>query len=595
MADSSARVSRRARGARDSSRASRGRRRRAERPQSQRGHVFDRRLAAIAVAATVALLAIARGFVDRMGPTGWSWPVLTLCVVVSAGAARGLLGLRNVSEEDERRPPTRFAVAGWLVLLGAATLPNLHGLHIGFLADDFGLLSAAELADGPLDAVPTAPSMVFLRPVAQLLWWVGLHLWGGAPLGYHVLSVLLHAGNTALVYSLARRYTESMYGGAMAALLFAVHPVHVEATVWPAAQADLLCAGFCLSSMWCLEQCITAADGRRKHLALAGALAAFLLALLSKEVAVALPGVVFLRLVLAPGGRRWARAVGVSVAYALVVAAYLGVCFSVLGKYWIGGSGWSGPFPAAPLLVASEFFFPVHRDLFDSLLPLYLRLGALAVMAAGLIWWIRNLEFVNCKRLILYAGYLFVLTVPIWAAGIEIGADMANSRYAYLPTVGLALLFGEICARRSADRRQVSLASVATVLVAAMLSIWYVVPWRQAALLRNDLVVAGVRVVARLPDSPPPSGVFFTGVPFFHALGAPVFVEGGYGMALSRVLGKQVSVRAIEPTSTAFDMMSASDLLPGEYLVSWDSESLSMVVERTGARPAPEPVAGGLP
>jgi hypothetical protein len=552
------------------------------------------------VGVTVALLAIVRCSVDRMGPSGWSWQVLMLCVLAAAAAGRGLLGLRSEGEEQEGRPSTRLRAAVWLVLLGAATLPNLYGLQVGFLADDFGLLRAARLADGPLDAIRIAPLRVFHRPVSQVLWWVGLHLWNGSPLGYHLLSVLLHAGNTALLYVLARRYTGSVYGGAMAALLFAVHPLHVEATTWAAAQPDLLCTAFSLSSMWCVERYVTARHGSRARLALSGALAAFLLALWSKETAMALPGVVFLRLAMVPREKRWVRAVGVSVTYALALGVYLAARFSVLGTHWLGGYGtrlsfWHAVFPSTPLMLAGEFFFPVHRDLFGSLLAPYLRLAAIAVMAFGLLWWIRSLEFVSWRRLVVYAGYLFVPAIPVAAAGLIIGADMANSRYGYLPSVGPALLFGEICARRRAGGRRSGIVGAVTVLSAAVLSMWYVAPWRQAALLRDDLLAAGTRVVAGLPGSPPPSTVFIKDVPDFHRLGAPVLLEGSLAEQLPPLLDRQVAIEEVAPTAVALNVMAASDLRPGEYLVSWNAESGSMVIERAGARTVPEPAMGGPP
>ena len=596
MAGRSGRVGKAARKVGRLSRARRGRSGGPEQAQGQRGDIFDQRLAAIAAGVAVALLVLARYFVDRTGPTGWSWPVLLVCVLVAGAAGRALLGHRRVGEEQDVSPSTRVRAAVWLAVLGAATLPHLPGLQVGFLADDFGLLRAARLASGPLDAARLAPLQIFHRPVSQLVWWLGLEFWNGSPLGYHLFSVGLHAVNTALVYLLARRYMGNVYGGAMAALLFAVHPLHTEATLWAAAQPDLLCTAFSLSSMLGVEQYLAAPRGRRRQLALAGALGAFLLALWSKETAVALPGVVFLRLALESRDRRWMRALGVSAAYALPLGVYLAVRFFVLGENWLGAHGtklvfWTTALSSTPLMLTGEYFFPVHRELFRSLLSPYLWVAAVAVMAVGLLWWIRSLEFVSSHRLALYAGYVLLPAVPLSMAGLAIGVDMVNTRYAYLPSVGFALLFGEICARRRGTGGRSALVGVATILVAAALSVWYVVPWRQAALLRDDVLAASVRVVATLPDSPPPSTVFVQEVPRRH-LGAPVF-EACFGLALSPLLERPVSIQEIAPTSAALSVMSESDLLPGEYLVSWNDESRDMVVERAGSPPVSDSMTGG--
>lgn len=597
MPGRSARIPKAVREARSPSRARRGHTRKPERAQNQRGRVFDRRLAVVAAAVTVALLAAARYCIDPIGPVAWSWPLLMLCVIAAATAGRALLGHESAAEE-EGQPSRRFRAAIWLVLLGAATVPNLHGLGVGFLAEDLGLLRAARLAADPLDIARFLPLKIFYRPVSLFVWWLGLHLWDASPLGYHLLSVLLHAGNTALLYLLARRYVGSVVGGAMAALLFAVHPIHVEATTWLAAQPDLLCTAFVLSSMWLLEHYITS-RGRGKHLALAGALMAFLLALWSKETAAAILAVAFVRLVIIHDDRRWARAIGVSAAYALTMGIYLGVRFLVLGQHWLGGYGirlafWDAVLSPTPWLLTGQLLFPAHVSLFKPLLAPYLSLAALTLMAAGLLWWMRSLVFVSWQRLILYASYLLAPMFPVSTAGLIIGADMANSRYGYLPSIGLALLFGEICARQRGGWRRGRALGVVTVFVAAVLSVWYVMPWREAARLREHLLAEGVRVVASLPDSPPPSTVFFKGVPFSH-LGAAVFAKWCYAGDLSALLDGQVSVEDVESTAAAWNAMSASDLLPGEYLVSWNAESQTMVIERAGVHPVSEPVAGGPP
>jgi hypothetical protein len=522
-----------------------------------------------------------------------------LCVLVAAAAGRGLVGLRNVDEEREPRPSTRLMVGVWCVLLSAAIVPNLPSLSLGLLADDFGLLRAARLADNPLDAARLLPLRIFHRPVSLLVWWLGIHLWHGSPLGYHIFSVVLHAGNTALLYVLARRYTGSMYGGAMAALLFAVHPIHVEATVWISAQPDLLCTAFCLSSMWLLEQYVSAHGRHRKHFALAGAVAAFLLALWSKETAAALLGVILVRLAVISRDRRWGRAVGVAGAYTLVLAVYAASRLFLIREDWLGGYGTQlslqdAAFSPTPWLVTGQLLFPIHPNLFGAVLSPYLWVAAIAAMAVGLLWWILRLELVPWRQLVLYAGYLLVPTVPVATAGLTIGADMANSRYAYLPSVGVALLFGEICARRRGRRHRSKAAGAVTILVAAVLSAWYMAPWREGARLRDDLLAEGVRIVEGLPDSPPPTTVFFARVPH-NRHGASVFVPDCYPMALSPLLERKVSLEEVPPTQAAWDVMCASDLLPGEHLVSWDAESRRMVLERSGGHGPPQPIPGGLP
>ena len=545
--------------------------------------VVDRVLILVVTTLTVALLAISRYAIGPTGELGWSWPLLLLCVLVAAVAGRALLGERR--EDRQAEPSTRRATAVvWALLLAAAILPNLRTLGMGFFADDFGLLRAAALLNTPLDVFQRLPLRIFYRPMSLLVWWLGLHLWGGAALGYHLFSVALHTGNTALVYLLARRYTKGVFSATMGALLFALHPVHVEATSWPSAQPDLLCTGFVLLSMLCLERYLTATSSRQRSLALTAGLAAFLLAVLSKETAAVLPGVVLVRLLVIPDQKRWGRALTLTGAYALTAAAYLGLRFAVLGPHWLGGygvdvGGSQAGLSPAPLLLLGELLFPLHITLINAVLSPYLWLLAVVLAGAALIWFMRNLVFVSWSHLALYAAYLLVPTIPIAMAGLMVGEEMANSRYAYLPSVGLAFLFGEICARRGRRPARSRAACLAIVCAAAVLSFWYVEPWRGAARFRDHLLAEGVRIVNSLPESPPPSMVYITGIPFAY-LGAPVFVEGCYAAALSPLVN--IAVEDVAPTPARLGVMGETKLLPGQYVANWDQETQRLVITRAG-------------
>ena len=163
---------------------------------------------------------------------------------------------------------------------------------------------------------------------------------------------------------------------------------------------------------------------------------------------------------------------------------------------------------------------------------------------------------------------------------------MANSRYAYLPSIGLALIFGEICARRPRRRGQGGTVCLAIVCVAAVLSFWYVEPWRGAARFRDHLLAEGVRIEESLPDSPPPTMVYFTGLPFAH-LGASVFVEGCYAAALSPLV--DIAVEDVAPTPARLGVMEGTKLLPGQYVATWDQVSQRLAITRAGEAPPSVP------
>jgi hypothetical protein len=93
-------------------------------------------------------------------------------------------------------------------------------------------------------------------------------LWGLDPWGHHLTSIIFHAFNTFLVFILVIRLLEyhksvitgipngfagsdrkALVAGIVTALLFGIHPVHVESVAWVSERKDVLSAFFFLLSV----------------------------------------------------------------------------------------------------------------------------------------------------------------------------------------------------------------------------------------------------------------------------------------------------------------------------------------------------------
>src|SRR3989304_5117458 len=67
-------------------------------------------------------------------------------------------------------------------------------------------------------------------PLLHSAFWLEHRLWGDAPLGYHLANVLLHSAAACLVLAVLGKL--QLPGALLAAVVFALHPVHVESVAW---------------------------------------------------------------------------------------------------------------------------------------------------------------------------------------------------------------------------------------------------------------------------------------------------------------------------------------------------------------------------
>lgn len=247
-------------------------------------------------------------------------------------------------------PGLAVAAAGILVYLNS--LPN------GFAFDDLPIIVDNPTVQNPgnLGAIwltPYWPGLDGLerglyRPLTSFLFAIEWAMGGGGPLVFHLTSVLLHSLASVLVFALLAALVGRI-PALCGALVFAVHPVHVEAVANSVGQAELLSAVCVLSATVAYAR---RPSGRgpsfRLNLLLS---AAFLGGLLAKENAIVLPGLL-LALDVAQGRvRRSGYADGALRLGVLFLAAgsvYLAVRFAVLGGSLTGDAAVNLPFLLDP-------------------------------------------------------------------------------------------------------------------------------------------------------------------------------------------------------------------------------------------------------
>lgn len=291
---------------------------------------------------------------------------------------------------------------------------------------------------------------------------------------FHLTNLLLHVGSAVLVVLIIATATGSWQAGAILGLLFALHPLNVEAVAWISQRKGMLAAFFSLLAI--LAHLRRVRPGRRRFW-FALELIALLLALLAKPTAVPLP-LMLLAIDYWPLKRLDRRALAQMVP-ALLLAAGFAVVTLVSHGQSSGQSYVKPDLTAAGLLLvpAHNIAFYLYKILVPlGLYPIYpypqpvaatnppylAGLVVTALVIALVIWsWRRSRP--------LAAGLAFFLLALAPVLGtVPFTHSIAGDRFAYLPMVGLLLAAAAGLAPVLAQPRRMLLVFIACFAVAGI-------------------------------------------------------------------------------------------------------------------------------
>ena len=205
-----------------------------------------------------------------------------------------------------------LATAGALTIVLASQLAYLGTLNNAFVWDTIGYLNNHEFWISSLRIehvlwMLTAFEMANWHPLTWFSWALDYRIYGGLDTaGFHMTNNIIHSFNSLLLASVAFRVYQLTWASpshinpvekyqvviaaCFAGLLFAVHPLHIQSVAWVAERKDLLCQMFLLVAILSyLGGTHPGKSPSKASLRLTGVF--FLLALLSKPMAVTLPAV----------------------------------------------------------------------------------------------------------------------------------------------------------------------------------------------------------------------------------------------------------------------------------------------------------------
>ncbi len=327
------------------------------------------------------------------------------------------------------------------------------------------------------------------RPAVIVSYAADWTLSGGEPGWFHAHNVLLHAIASGLVVVVAVAWLPAA-AALVAGLVFAVHPVHVEAVANVVGRAELLAAIGLLLAILAFRMHRRAASRRASIAWGAATVAAAALALLSKEHAVVAVVLLALDTWLAPAGTR-RRGVGTLLAVLAVTVAWLALWWAVAAAYVEG--------VAAPALRHLPF-----GQRLATMLPVYLDVLRLLTWPLSLAYDYspqvipQRMEFTAVAALgalvaaaVVALGVLSRRHAPAVAFGILAGV------VSYAPTSNLLLASGTALG----ERTLYIFALAPALAVAWLVARAWEGRWRRIALVALGalLAVYGVRSFTRTP------------------------------------------------------------------------------------------------
>jgi tetratricopeptide (TPR) repeat protein len=197
--------------------------------------------------------------------------------------------------KGDRSSARRLRALGAAILLVAAVAAAYSTVRDnGFIWDD-----DQHVLENPTLPDPKGLQRIWLElgatpqyyPLVHTAYWVEYRLWGFNAAGYHLVNLALHATSALLAWRLLAFL--GVPGALATALVFALHPVHVESVAWITERKNVLSAAFYLSAALAYLR-FALGPTRSRSVAYASSLLLFAGALLSKTVACSLPAALLL-------------------------------------------------------------------------------------------------------------------------------------------------------------------------------------------------------------------------------------------------------------------------------------------------------------
>jgi tetratricopeptide (TPR) repeat protein len=446
------------------------------------------------------------------------------------------------------------------IAVGVAVVAYTPALSNGFVNwdDDAYVISnliIRELSLANLWDMFSRPHFGLYQPITLLSLALDFQVGETSPFWYHLVNVLIHGANAGLVYLLIHSLISRRGVSLITAVLFALHPLHVESVAWVTERKDVLYSLFFFAS---LISYVRYASGGRRTLYYV-ALSLFLLSLLSKVQAVSL-SVTLIAADFALGrslrdGRVWLEK---------TPFLALSLVFGIVGLLAVRAAGASpgqtsdgimiqsvyATYAFAqyvvrlvmPLGLSAVYPYPVRAD---GGLPFGLWLYPLLLFGVAVAF----MYSVRRSRIVAFGIAFFIINIALVLQVTPVGTAFMADRFSYVPSVGAFLIVGvgyqAVTNRFSGARWPARGVLAAYALALSILTFQRSLVWRDSLSLWND-------VLSKFPSVPVA----------YNNRGAARAEQGGFAAAM---LDYDKAIQLKPDYAKAYNNRGSAKISMGQY------------------------------
>jgi hypothetical protein len=402
----------------------------------------------------------------------------------------GTISTKTVAVRTAKKPLWPWV----LTILAITAICFWPMLQNGFTNwDDEGYVLKNKLLAGPdWNGIFSQPVVGNYHPLTIISLAINYSISGTDASSYLLFNYILHLVNCALVfYFIFQISGKKVYVAFFAALIFGIHPMHVESVAWVSERKDVLYTFFYLLSLisyWGYLQ-----TGKKVKYGMSFLF--FILSLLSKPAAIVLPLV--LLLLDYWKGRPLNRKVFLEklpfFLFALLVAIITLKIQSTnavvkLDSYPL----WTRPvfFSYVIIIYLVRFLFPYPLSAFHPFPQInsmgweYIVCPLLFVGMLFMLWRFRK------NKLIVFCFLFFIINLFLVAQLVSIGSSIVSERYTYVPYISIAFLIGMLISqiKSTSVKKSLIVTSTAVILIFGIISFQRISVWKNSGTLWSNVI-----------------------------------------------------------------------------------------------------------